>query len=354
MQQNNSDQAAGDDDPQKCKHCGNTDDGNGLIECERCSEINCSECVELTLDQCKQIQELPCVHWYCKGCEESAISAVKTDRDIEEKCNLYMSQMTARIDAMEKEIDSKADRTDLDQLKDRIENLEKNQNVDIPKEVKTVLDQQGKTNDTAVEEKFEKMMAEHSAEEKEREKRKRNLILFGVPEPNTNLKHQRLQMDNEKVAEICNVLIDEDITKDDIEHSMRKGRKSTDNTSVRPVVITLTSEELKRNIIRNAQKLNDTEDYQAITINLDMTVKEREEEMKLKVEARKLTDSDKSGKTYYKVRGPPGDRTIVRYEENKNILERLRKVEGEDQSGNWIYKIRGPPWKRTIIQIKKE
>jgi len=55
-------------------------------------------------------------HWYCVDCEGLAISAVKVDRDIEERCAAYMEQMSLRVQKLEEAVELKVDKTDTDEM----------------------------------------------------------------------------------------------------------------------------------------------------------------------------------------------------------------------------------------------
>ena len=42
-----------------------------------------------------------CFHWFCESCELAAPSAVSADRDIEERCSIYLESVTGRIVQLE-------------------------------------------------------------------------------------------------------------------------------------------------------------------------------------------------------------------------------------------------------------
>ena len=49
------------------------------------------------------------LHWFCGECEKPAITAVRTDIEIEERFAAYMSNMTHRLDNIEGHLATKAD-----------------------------------------------------------------------------------------------------------------------------------------------------------------------------------------------------------------------------------------------------
>jgi len=48
-------------------------------------------------------------HWYCKYCEKDALTSIRNDREIEEKCKLHMVKLNERIDVLKTTLASKED-----------------------------------------------------------------------------------------------------------------------------------------------------------------------------------------------------------------------------------------------------
>ena len=71
----------------------------------------------------------------------------------------------------------------------------------------------------------------------------------------------------------------------------------------RPVIITISSEEKKREIFKNLHKLRKSTDN--VTITHDLTVQQREELQDLIKEAKNKEECDQSGRFIYRVRRPP-------------------------------------------------
>ena len=76
-----------------------------------------------------------------------------------------------------------------------------------------------------------------------------------------------------------------------------------DENKKRPMLISIKTEDKKRELFQNLHKLRRTGDN--ISVMHDLTKKQREELQDLIKEARKKEASDQSGNYMYRVRGPP-------------------------------------------------
>ena len=72
-----------------------------LLSCDRCDSNFCIACLGISTTEHKILKK-PEVLWFCKDCQQPAIKAVKTDREIEERCEEYFEKMTKRLDALTK------------------------------------------------------------------------------------------------------------------------------------------------------------------------------------------------------------------------------------------------------------
>ena len=159
----------------------------------------------------------------------------------------------------------------------------------------------------------------------ERKNRETNCLIFNAPEPTTNLKEERLRMDMEFVEglcnEVCNLNLD---VKDEITKVMRLGKKQTDgdtdDTEQKPRTLKVVMKDTnkKMELFKRLSNLRDAEDkYKCLSIQHDLTKKEREEGRKLLEEARTKEINDE-GKWFYRVRGPSLARQIVRLKRRRD------------------------------------
>ena len=118
-------------------------------------------------------------------------------------------------------------------------------------------------------------------EQKEREEKKNNVIIFNIPESTTEDTNDALKEDIKMVKEVLaevhpsiqNVQIDENNTK-------RLGYKKKDHT--RPIKIQFQENTTKGQIFRNSAKLRGHEKFSKVNISSDKTRRELQADKKLK------------------------------------------------------------------------
>ena len=161
---------------------------------------------------------------------------------------------------------------------------------------------------------------ESEKEVADRQSRERNIVFFGMPEPNTNLIKDRQKKDLETIDGIIQFL---NLGNDDLEVAVEKiirlgARHKEYQQNPRPVLVTFTNFQAKKCFLRNSKLLNDSADevHKKISIANDMTKKHREKELEL-VNQKKEKNSSEVGPWKYVIRGPPGDRKICK---NKKTL----------------------------------
>ena len=147
---------------------------------------------------------------------------------------------------------------------------------------------------------------------RERDEKKPNMIIFNVPEPQTNLKEHRMAADKVTFISICKS-IDVELKPEKVYMADRLGKKREDGT--RPMLIKLTDHTMKGTIFKNTAKLTqENNEFKNISMTNDLTKLQREQNKKLREEAKDKTEAEKEGKYYYKVVGPPWARKVTRVE----------------------------------------
>ena len=156
------------DDVVTCNNCHGlfADATDKLLQCERCNMWNCIACLKYSDAEYDLLNARPELHWYCDECQKPAIHAVQSDKEVEERCNYYMSQFTKRIGTLEKEMVNKADKADVDVSRKKLEEFDKNG----PPQAEAL---------AIIEEKF----VELRLDQEEIERRRTNLIIYDVEEP---------------------------------------------------------------------------------------------------------------------------------------------------------------------------
>ena len=130
-------------------------------------------------------------------------------------------------------------------------------------------------------------------EEKDKEKRKMNVIIHGIPESKSEEPLDRKEYDIEQVNTVFQTHLEVDVA---VDNAIRLGKKINDKS--RLLRITLPNESVKKQIMRSVSKLrvdSNPDWMKRIFITPDLTPKEQEENRKLR---KKLSELNSSGKAY--------------------------------------------------------
>ena len=167
-----------------------------------------------------------CLNWFCESCELAALSAVSVDRDIEERCSIYLESVTNRIVQLENLAPLKADKVALDACETKM-NVVINQVSEAFEDISRLSN------------KMELMRNEAA----ETERRKNNIIIRGLPEDS--------DLTNDQLAtEILNAInVEPNFSKTE-----RLGAKRSDGKP-RPLRIRLGSSNLKDQAVKNAARI---------------------------------------------------------------------------------------------------
>nr|CAH7744557.1 unnamed protein product [Callosobruchus chinensis] len=130
----------------------------------------------------------------------------------------------------------------------------------------------------------------------ERQKRKNNIILFNIKEPNQNMSvNERSDSDTNAVIEIVNK-IDPAISLSNIK-PVRLGVFS--DTKIRPVKVTLENSDLVKKITINSKKLSTSRTYSNVRISSDRTKRQMDYYKQVK---RELMERQSTGDTNCRIR----------------------------------------------------
>ena len=304
----------------KCKFCSkDLPEGSQAISCERCTQWVCQECAKLDDPTYLVLTSRQDLHWYCSACELDALQAVQNDAQIEERCREFLTKYEDRLDAVEELLEEKADKSTVDNLgsqvltmNDQIKNMAQDI-VTLSKKIDTV-----------------------RFEPSEKEKRRNNIVIRGIPET-TNIS------DADKVQEIlqaigCDTVQPTEITRlgkpprntipasrtrdqesledqdqnnptdtrsDDPTQDARPAAETPTNIPHRPVRCVLQSVQQKTTILRAAPQIrkarSENFDHTRIFIVPDQTLLERQEDLALRKRLRERRDA--SPEKNYVIRG---------------------------------------------------
>ena len=235
---------------------------------------------------------------------------------VEQRMDTLVADKMREIDDKMKVLENQGNEVDVEKIRQEIEDK-------IEEKIPPNLLQQQDSPNTQM----KKTLATVTAEMKDREERKKNLVLYNVPEPETNIKEERIKEDKEFFRTLCKDTLGVKLDTNSIVKTARFGEK--DMEKPRPLWISLRTEDIKRRVFSKLAKLQGSEhDY--ISFNHDMTKLERENKKLLTADAKKQEEADTEGKFRYRVRGPPWDLKIVKLPK-KTETEEKKESQKESQ-----------------------
>jgi len=154
-------------------------------------------------------------------------------------------------------------------------------------------------------------------EETDKEARRNNIIIYRIPENESDSNEERKVMDRQYVLKLL-LKMQVGIEEADIKGAFRLGRytradDAQSGTNSTPMLVQFNNRLAKNLIMENLFKLKHLDsEFKNVIIAHDMTVNERQECRTLVDDVKKKTEEDTSGNYIYRVRGPLGAMSIVR------------------------------------------
>ena len=352
---------------EKCGTCKKmvTDDTNGL-QCELCNTWYHTKCQGVQDSLYQALNEYSTeIFWFCKQCKQGAekffelyvqiqtkLSSVESTFSKEvQKLKIGNDAVLNRVVNLEKEVVNLKQINEkyiklLNDTKQEIDNSLKKANEskenmlqDIKQEINNlrievedktvnVLDESqipdSKLVEVAkeVEDKFLKVGLEMESvqkslqstksyveEERDKEARRNNIMVYRMPESIENTLERRIQSDRQFLVAMMNSL-NNGVVEEDIGKVYRLGKR-TEGID-RPLLVQFKNHLAKNLTMDSLFRLKETESrFKNVIIGHDMTKNEREQCKQLVEEAKFKTAHESSGEVIYKVRGPPGHMKII-------------------------------------------
>jgi len=149
----------------------------------------------------------------------------------------------------------------------------------------------------------------------DREQRRKNIIIYRVPESSATSYEGRMNDDKKLVGKIMDCVYGENYENYESQHItkvIRLGRRK--DTGDRPLLVQFENGMDKNYLMNNLRRLkNGDEILKKLIISHDMTMSEREDCRKQVEEAKLKAAEDQSGEYIYRVRGLPGAMRVVRW-----------------------------------------
>ena len=246
-----------------------------------------------------------------------------------------------RLTELEARIDTKVNEADVRKIAKEVFKEEINVNQDLKQITQSAVDQSLKElqaepqvlaavaqQNERPEEEITRTVVNEINEQKARE---RNFVIHGLPEPAFASKEDRASEEKArliKIAKVCQV----EINQENISKVHRLGKY--DPKENRPVLVCLDDLEYKISLFRNFNKVRELDpsednnenvlsqkeikEFKELNISHDMTKRQREEDKRLRAEAKKLQEQSQ-GKFRYREEAPHGPKKGQRREIHKPI-----------------------------------
>ena len=213
------------------------------------------------------------VKWFCVVCDP-------TVKDILSNIERF-KKMNLELKATREAIESKF--KDLEKRLNKVENSNSVEQEKITKKIENIAAKTVSSNQVDFE------------EQQNIEKRKKNIIFFGIPETADDSIEVRLESDFAKVNEA----LDQNavIKREEIDDIFRLGERNSTSGKHRPLLLKCQSEEVKMRVLKasNDLQLIIGNEVKPVFASNDMTRKQRDEYNKLRVELKRRKDNGENG-----------------------------------------------------------
>jgi chaperonin cofactor prefoldin len=305
------------------------------LQCEICEEWSHANCMKISDVEYQFLKDHKGIDWFCGQCKKTIASVIKTStgfKDKQDKLDKEVDEikesLQCQVDKIEKELKSISVRVaEIDKnVKDNTEKvLSTDTKIETAIEAK-LIDSLAKPSFASVvakevDNKFSQVSVDvtkvqqsieeskrNVLEEKDREARGNNIIIYRVPEGTS--KEDTNKNDKTFCMELCSDVLGIDSDVIDFKALFRLGRFETGK--VRPILIQVREKTLKNQIMESLYKLRGADDkFKNVSITHDLTQKERVE-CKALIEEAKKKQIEETGEFIWRVRGLPGQLKLTK------------------------------------------
>jgi len=328
-----------------CCNCGIVIAGDTkALQCDRCTSPDswkCAECLNISSDMYEKLladQNLA-LRWFCDSCEKAVMdthcsNSVPQNDKLDNLISL-IERLMHKYELFETKLVDKCDTADVVKLELRISQLEERlskwdhvaearlQSLEQKAHSLEVDIETAKTSGPTDEEMVKVMVQEEMNKKSEAERdtdiRKKNVIIYRVPEKKADNVSDRKANDEIFVKDLLDAVFNVKLDDGDLEKMYRLGHW-TEGTA-RPLLIGFKDHQLKQQIMANVRKLQQQQiaRFRGISMSHDLHPKEREE---IKLMVRKAKE-DHEG-------------------------------EGPDSVENYRFRVVGQGQKKRVIKIRKQ
>ena len=315
------------------------DDNDVAMECSLCTRYFCGPCIGMTDSEYTAVQQLPSddVLWLCADCHVKVMS-IKV-------CN--PQNVSNKVDSLEQKFEKIVNNvnTSLGQLRLELETTKKSLFQNVVKSVETscqkffkkaflghksddkktlsVVQNEGVTG--VMKEIIIEQRQEQEKEDRLKEEREKNIIIYKVNETEGLPLNERKAKDETLVTKIMGQLNSSDIGVKSISRLGKFESQKHKEGKMRPIKVSFHTKECRDSVMRNAPRLADASDPEIKNIHLGYDLSQNERDtVKAKIEeAKKL--SAESDQFFYKVMGPPW-KLWLKPEPKRNTTSKSAKV----------------------------
>jgi len=293
-----------------CLICGKAC-ARGAIQCNICGLWCHNACTKLSKEALKglevQAKEVGQAYWACTPC-----------RSFNNKWNAQMREINRRQEDTDKRVD------------------ENSKNIDDVRKMAEATRKELREHAKHTENMKETLEMAMEEELREREARRLNLVLHGVPEVDPSIKNTRDRMDRD--MEECEHIFSVMRARTKIQQMRFCRRIGEKGQDPRPIVLGVYTEEEKRHLLEKSRELRNTR-YENVTVVPDLTKNQRKGEQKLREDANRrnenLTQEDRDRNLKWIVVGRRGEKRIIKGTERESQGGR------EERNSNWTEQDRG-------------
>ena len=289
----------------------------GTIQCTICALWAHMACTGLSKEALKglevQAKEVGRAYWACRSC-----------MNFNTKWNNQMREVSKRQDETETRVANNSDKID--------------EVMKITEDLRRELREQARKTE-GIQERIELVIDE---EMREREARKLNLVIHGLPEPDDRIKEPKERIEQDKIeCEKIFIAMKARTRYEAVRFCRRIGERGEDP---RPLVIGVYNEDEKRHLLEKARELLYTH-FENVTIVPDMTKSQRRGEQRLRQEAdqrnTQLTEEDRTKNLKWLVVGKRGEKRLIKGVERDGQRGRQEREHGASTARNgWNPQIR--------------
>ena len=254
--------------PLPCNICNENIGDSQALECDLCHGWSHQTCSDVSLTQYNFLTDCPSssIKWFCKDCNSSPL--------------MKKSKLEEKYEAQDKKLD------DLSRLVIAIESQT---------QIMSQLLQKGTGSSTESSETSVKAtVSEVLDEQRERDEKKDNIIIFNIPESQSDdddVAHVR-----EVITHVCPGSDTEQLAKSVVS---RIGTKKDDPSArPRPIKVTITHFELRQKLLRGAKKLKSFTRFQKVGLTHDKTKREILKDRDLRAQVKKMKEDGKDAVIY--------------------------------------------------------